>query len=113
MSCMAGMGVEVCVDGAGSVDHGDRVSSKAVMGVRAGVDGGNSMGTVASVGGEASVDGGNGVGDKLGEVGVDGGGVMSGEAVVGGESLGGRGDGGHQGEQGDGLGEETGSEGVV
>ena len=76
------------------------------MGVRTGVDGGNSMGDVASVGVEAGVDGGTGVGNKLGEVGVDGGSVMSREAAVGVESLGGRGDGGHQGEQGDGLGED-------
>ena len=39
MNCVAGMGVEVCVDGAGRVDNGDWVSSEAVMGVRTGVDG--------------------------------------------------------------------------
>ena len=62
MSCVAGMGVEVCVDGAGRVDDGDWVCSKAVIGARAGVGGGNSKGTVGSVGG----DGGNRVSSKLG-----------------------------------------------
>ena len=51
------------------------------------------------------MDGGNRVANKLGvEARVDGGSVMSREAAVGVETLGGRGDGGHQGEQADGLG---------
>ena len=104
MSCMAGMGEEVCVDGAGRMDDCNR----AVMRVRACVDGGNSMGAVASVGVEARVNCGNRVSNKLWEVSVDGANVMSGEAVVGVETLWGRGDSGHQGEQGDGLGEEAG-----
>ena len=74
------------------------------------MDGANRMCGEAAVGGEAR----RAHVVQLGvEARVDGANVMSGEAVVGVETLGGRGDSGHQGEQGDGLGEEKGSGGEV
>ena len=73
----------------------------AVVGGEAGVDGADRVGGEAAVGGEAR----RAHTVQLGvEARVDGGDVMSREAAVGVETLGGRGDGGHQGEQADGLG---------
>ena len=83
------------------MDCSDGVDAVAVVGGEAREDGADRMGSDAAVGGEAR----RADTVQLGvEARVDGGSVMSREAAVGVETLGGRGDGGHQGEQADGLG---------